>query len=223
VLLFYTYPVLTLVLERVILGRPIRPLPAACIAAILCGAALITIPGVRDGAIGLGGLAWAIPAPLIYAVYLVLTASLLRRHKPLIGAVCLYFGMAVAFAGGAAVYGLDWPADQTSWLLLLFIALGPGALMITLFSYSAPLLGPSSYAIIANVELVTVVTIGVTVLGEPVSLSRAIGGGLIIGGILAHGLFGTRSASVAGKGPAPSPHPGREAAAAVTPPSATGS
>ncbi|MGH7094468.1 MAG: DMT family transporter [Stellaceae bacterium] len=225
VLLFYTYPVLTLALERVVLGRPIRLRAAACIAAILCGAALITIPGVRGGAINLHGLAWAIPAPLIYAVYLVLTASLLRRHPPLIGAVCLYSGMAVVFGAGAMLNGLDWPADRTSWLLLVFIALGPGALMITLFSYSAPRLGPSSYAIIANVELVTVVTIGVTVLGEKITPWRAIGGGLIIGGILAHGIFGARGGRSRRRALLPSPASGEDQGEgrAATPPSAAGS
>jgi len=227
VLLFYTYPALTLALERVVLGRPVRLRAAACVAAILCGAALVTVPGLRGGAIDPRGLAWAIPAPLIYAVYLVLTASLLRRHPPLIGAVCLYSGMAVVFGAGAAFNGLDWPADRTSWLLLLFIALGPGALMITLFSYSAPRLGPSSYAIIANVELVTVVTIGVTVLGEKVTPSRAIGGGLIISGILAHGVFGARGAApdrvAALRFPPPQPGKGPGEGGAATPPSAAGS
>ena len=49
---------------------------------------------------------------------------------------------------------------------MLFVALGPGALTITLFSYSVPRLGPSSFAIIANAELVTVVLVGVLALGE---------------------------------------------------------
>jgi drug/metabolite transporter (DMT)-like permease len=70
---------------------------------------------------------------------------------------------------------------------LLFIALGAGALTATLFSYSVPRLGPSSYAIIANCELITVVLIGVLALGEDLSAERAIGGTLVACGILVHG------------------------------------
>ena len=67
-------------------------------------------------------------------------------------------------------------------------ALGPGALVITLFSYSVPRLGPSSYAIIANLELVTVVSVGVTLLGEKMTPERIVGGALIIAGIVGYGL-----------------------------------
>jgi drug/metabolite transporter (DMT)-like permease len=60
--------------------------------------------------------------------------------------------------------------------------------MVTLFSYSAPRLGPSSHAIIANSELVTTVTVGIVVLGEPITFARAVGGAMIVTGILAHSL-----------------------------------
>ena len=57
------------------------------------------------------------------------------------------------------------PGTGAGWLLLLFIGLGPGALTITLFTYSAPRLG-AELAILANIELVTVVAIGVLVLAK---------------------------------------------------------
>ena len=59
-----------------------------------------------------------------------------------------------------------------------------------LFSYSVPRLGPGSYAIIANCELVTVVVIGVVALGEELTTSRVLGGALIASAILVHGFFG---------------------------------
>src|SRR6185503_13158827 len=88
----------------------------------------------------------------------------------------------------AGVLGLDVPSDSGTWLLVLFVALGPGALTMTLFSYSVPRLGASSFAILANTELVTVVAIGMLVLGEAMTPSRAIGGALIVAGILTHAL-----------------------------------
>src|SRR5690242_1794030 len=121
VLLFYTYPALTLALDRLVLKHPIRPRSVASIAVILFGAALITIPGLRGGGISLVGLAWAIPAPVIYAVYLILTTSRLRRHPPVLGATCLYVGLMISFGGSAMVAGLDWPADNATWGLIAFI------------------------------------------------------------------------------------------------------
>ena len=80
------------------------------------------------------------------------------------------------------------PTHAASWLLVLLIALGPGALTMTLFSYSVPKLGATGFAILANAELVTVVLIGTLVLGEAMTPDRAIGGALIVAGIVTHAL-----------------------------------
>jgi drug/metabolite transporter (DMT)-like permease len=188
VLLFYTYPAMTLALDRLLFKQPIRPLALLCIALILLGTGLITGPGLQGGTIDWRGLAWALLSPLFYALYLAINAQLLRRHPPLIGAICIYIGMGATFAVAAGFVGLDMPRRMATWPLLLFIALGPGALTMTLFCYAVPRLGASSYAIIANVELVTVVLLGVAVLGEAVTAGRAIGGALIVAGIVTHGL-----------------------------------
>ena len=189
VLLFYTYPAVTLALERILFKRRVQPIAVLCVAMILGGAGLIAGPGLDGGTIDPRGFLWAIPGPLIYALYLAANARLMRRHPPLVGAGYLYLGFTASFFVVVLVSGLEIPASPGGWLTLLFVALGTGALTITLFSYSVPRLGPSSYAIIANAELVTVVLVGVLALGERLSPGRAIGGGLIISGILLHGFF----------------------------------
>jgi drug/metabolite transporter (DMT)-like permease len=188
VLLFYTYPALTLAIDRLVFRQKARPLALLCIGAILCGAALVTGPGLHRGALDPRGLAWAIPAPLFYAVYLAVNTRLLQRYPALIGATGLYLGMAVTFGLMSAWLGLDIPTSAAAWALLLFIGLGPGAVTMTLFTYSVPRLGASSFAILANTELVVVVSIGVLVLGEPMTAWRAIGGVLIVAGIVTHAL-----------------------------------
>lgn len=188
VLLFYTYPAVTLVVERVVFKRRVRPIAVFCVALILAGAGLITVPGLRGGAIDPRGLLWAVPGPLIYALYLAANARLMGRHPPLLGAGFLYLGFAATYLAVVAVSGLQHPATAAGWLALLFVALGAGALTITLFSYSVPRLGPASYAIIANCELVTVVLIGVLALGETMTAGRALGAGLVVCGIVVHGL-----------------------------------
>ncbi|HEV7997574.1 MAG TPA: DMT family transporter [Stellaceae bacterium] len=189
ILLFYTYPALTLGLDRLIFKRPIRWRAALCVAMILLGAGLVALPGLHGGGIDPRGLAWILPSPLIYALYLAANSVLMRPHPPLIGAVFLYLGLAASFAGASLYLGLDVPARASTWLLVLLIALGPGALTVTLFSYSVPRLGPASYAVIANCELLTVILIGVLALGEKLTMARLIGAGLILSGILSHGLL----------------------------------
>jgi drug/metabolite transporter (DMT)-like permease len=59
---------------------------------------------------------------------------------------------------------------------------------MSLFAFAVPRLGASGFAILANAELVTVVLIGILVLGEAVTAARSAGALLIITGILAFGL-----------------------------------
>ena len=191
ILLFYTYPALTLVLDRLIFKRPIRLVAALCVAMILAGAGLIALPGLRGGGLDPRGLLWILPSPLFYALYLAANSVLMRPHPPLIGAVFLYLGLAASFVGASLVLGLDIPSAPGTWLLVLIIALGPGALTVTLFSYSVPRLGPASHAVIANCELVTVILVGALVLGEKLTSGRAVGAGLILCGILLHGFLNT--------------------------------
>ena len=188
ILLFYTYPGLTLALDRLIFKRPIRLPAALCVAIILIGAGLITVPGLHGG-LDPRGLMWILPSPAIYALYLAANSVLMRPHPPLIGAVFLYLGLITTFGVASLILGLDIPTSPNTWLLLVMVALGPGALTVALFCYSVPRLGPASYAVIANCELVTVILVGVVALGERLTAARATGAGLILCGILLHGFF----------------------------------
>ena len=187
VLLFYTFPVVTLGVERFYFRQQVALSVLLCVIVIFVGAALIAVPGLHNGTIDSRGLAWAISGPIIYAFYLAANARLLGRHPPLIGAGFLYGGLAAAYLGAVLWLGALLPASAPGWLSLAFLALGPGAVAAVSQSYSMPRLGPSTYAIIANCELLTVVLVGVVVLGEKLTPTSALGGGLILAGILLHG------------------------------------
>jgi drug/metabolite transporter (DMT)-like permease len=187
VLLFYTFPVVTLGVERFFFKQHVVPAALLCVSAIFAGAALIAVPGLHNGAIDPRGLAWAVPGPIIYAFYLAANARLMARHPPLIGAGFLYGGLAVAYLVAVLWLGASLPKSAPGWLSLAFLALGPGAVAAVLQAYSMPRLGPATYAIIANCELVTVIAVGATVLGEELTPPRVLGGGLILAGILLHG------------------------------------
>jgi drug/metabolite transporter (DMT)-like permease len=187
VLLFYTFPVVTLGVERFCFKQRVALSVLLCVTVIFAGAALIAVPGLHNGTIDPRGLAWAIPGPIIYAFYLAANARLLGRHPPLIGAGFLYGGLAAAYLGAALWLGASLPISAPGWLSLAFLALGPGAVAAIAQSYSMPRLGPPTYAIIANCELVTVVLVGAIVLGEKLTPTGAFGGGLVLAGILLHG------------------------------------
>jgi drug/metabolite transporter (DMT)-like permease len=186
VLLFYTFPVVTLAVERFFLKQQVAPAALLCVIVILAGAAMIAGPGLHNGTIDPRGLVWAVPGPIIYAFYLAANARLMARHPPLISAGFLYGGLAAAYLGAALWLGASLPKSTPGWLSLAFLALGPGAVAAVSQAYSMPRLGPATYAIIANCELITVVVVGAAVLGEKLTATRALGGGLILAGILLH-------------------------------------
>lgn len=187
VLLFYTFPVVTLAIERFLFKQRLAAAAVPSVVVILAGAALIAAPGLHNGTIDPRGLVWAVPGPVIYAFYLAANARLMRRHPPLIAGGFLYGGLATAYLGAALWLGASLPKSTLGWLSLAFLALGPGAVAAVAQSYSIPRLGPATYAIIANCELITVVVVGAVVLGERLTPARALGGGLILAGILMHG------------------------------------
>jgi drug/metabolite transporter (DMT)-like permease len=187
VLLFYTFPVVTLAVERYFFKQQVALSVLLCVIVIFVGAALIAVPGLHNGTIDPRGLAWAIPGPIIYAFYLAANARLLGHHPPLIGGGFLYGGLAAAYLGAVLWLGASLPTSVPGWLSLAFLALGPGAVAAVSQSYSMPRLGPPTYAIIANCELVTVVVVGAIVLGEKLTPTSALGGGMILAGILLHG------------------------------------
>jgi len=203
VLLFYTFPAVTLCVERFVFKQPVARISLLCVVVILAGAAFIAAPGLHNGTIDPRGLAWAIPGPVIYALYLAANARLMARHPPLLGAAFLYGGLASAYFAAVCWLGASVPKSAPGWLSLAFLALGPGAVAAVSQSYSMPRLGPTTYAIIANCELVTVVVVGIALLNERLTSSRVLGGALIVAGIL---LYAWARQPKAKSRPKPAPH-----------------
>jgi hypothetical protein len=138
--------VVTLGVERFFFKQPVAPAALLCVMVIFAGAALIAVPGLRNGTIDPRGLAWAVPGPVVYAFYLAANARLTGRHPPLIGAGFLYGGLAAAYLGAVLAFGASLPTSAPGWLSLAFLALGPGAVAAVSQSYSMPRLGPTTYA-----------------------------------------------------------------------------
>jgi len=61
-LLFYTFPVVTLDVERFFLKQQVAPAALLCVVVIFAGAALIAVPGLRDGRSTRAALPGQLPA-----------------------------------------------------------------------------------------------------------------------------------------------------------------
>jgi drug/metabolite transporter (DMT)-like permease len=184
ILLFFTYPAVTLVAERLVFKTPIPPLKAIAALLIVGGSGLAMGKfGAFTCSVGFG-LMLACLAPLGYCIYLQIVSRQLKKMSTWAGALVIYSGLGTGFIGVAALAGFHPPTDTPSWFLLLAIVIFGSVIPMAAFAYSMPQLGPSTYGIIASSELLTVVAIGVVLLGEQLNRLQILGATLVISGIV---------------------------------------
>lgn len=183
VTLFYFYPVLTLVLDRMLFRLSFGPAKLAGVLIIVLGVALTSWPGFAGARIDPQGVLFVALAALGYALYIAAAYPVTKRVAPLASAVFIYGSYAIAFGFAALIYGFDWPPSPDLWLGVLFIGTLGGALQILSFSYALPRLASSGYAVIVCLEVVTVVLAGVFLLGERLQPVQWLGVALVLGGI----------------------------------------
>lgn len=193
VTIFFAYPVITLVIDRVVFGRIARAGSVAAVAMIFLGALLVGWPSLRFDTGDPLALACAIATPLLFSVYIAIAYRFTRQVSHFAGAASIYSGLATGYALVALVMGLGVPSGLSGWGSVLAIGLIGGALQISSFAYALPRLSSSGYSIIVSLELVTVVLIGVLILKEPLSSVQAGGVLLVAVGIVTDRIARARS------------------------------
>jgi drug/metabolite transporter (DMT)-like permease len=184
ILLFFTYPAITLIIERVLFKSPIPPLKAVAALLIVAGSGLAMGKfGALESPVGFG-LTLACLAPLGYCVYLQIASRQLKKMSAWMGTLVIYAGLGTGFLTVVSLAGFHSPTDTPSWLLLIGIVVFGSVIPMAAFAYSMPQLGPSAYGILASSELLTVVAIGVAFLGERLAAMQIVGATLVVSGIV---------------------------------------
>lgn len=184
VTIFFTYPMIAVAIDHVAFGRKARWPTIVAVLLIFLGVLLTGWPHLTFNDVDPIGLACALLTPLIFSVYIAIAYRLTRQSSAFAGAAFIYFGLGCSFSVIALLFGLDRPAGFDGWMRLGMIATVGGAIQIASFAYALPRLSASGYSIIVSLELVTVATLGVTVLGESLSVLQSCGIALVILGII---------------------------------------
>jgi len=183
VTLFYFYPVLTLAVDRFLFGLPIRITSVLGVAIIVAGVALTSSPGFASATFDPWGVFYIVLAAVGYTLYIAAAYPVTKRVAPIASATFIYGSYFSAFGLVAIIQGFHWPSASHLWLNVLFIGTLGGALQILSFSYALPRLAASGYAAIVCLEFVTVVMVGVFVIGERLEPVQWLGIALVLGGI----------------------------------------
>ncbi|MGD0861887.1 MAG: DMT family transporter [Candidatus Limnocylindrales bacterium] len=200
-LLMYAYPAVVAVLSMR-LGYPLRGrLAWGSLAVVLVGAVL-TIGGIEAGVDQIGVVIGAF-SPLAYAIYIVLaawmagerpgqTADMRSKGKgaevspPVAGAVMMTGTWLTMFVIAAAAREPLLPSQvpMEAWPGLFGIGLFAAAIAIQAFYASLARIGAAQASLMATVEPLVVIALGVVFLGETLGPLQILGALLVLTGVL---------------------------------------
>lgn len=192
VTIFFTYPIMTLALEALVARRKPGLGAVLAVGLVFAGALLAGWPKLSLSASEPVGLVCALLTPIGFAVYILVAYRFTRRVSPFAGAASIYSGLGLGYAIVVALTGLDLPTGWPAIASLLAIGVLGGVVQISAFAYALPRLSASGYSIIVSMELITVVLLGVLVLGEELSVLQAVGVALVAGGVVTDRLMRAR-------------------------------
>jgi drug/metabolite transporter (DMT)-like permease len=196
-LVLYVYPVLVALLAGALGLERLRLRVLAAAGAAFAGCAL-TAGGAPQGArLASAGVAWALAAALVYALYLVASArfgegvparQLALHVAQVAGIACIGLGLADG--------GLGVPADPRAVASVLGIAVVSTVLAMVTFLAGMALIGPTRASVLSSLEVVVTLALAALFLDERLSGWQWLGAALILAAVA-----GQNAAALARLGP----------------------
>lgn len=202
VIIFFTFPAMVTIGGHLIGRERINSVRLITLLITFGGIALVAgRPGV-EGATTINplGVMLALAAALGNAIFLLLLEPVLGRVR-VNTAIVVQVGGAVAFHGVLVLVGGDvllrLVMAAPAWPWLIGLALAPTIIAVSGQNVAVQAIGSSRAATITTIQPVFVLIWGVILLGETISGRQAIGGVLVLIGILGLVLFGGRRQVIA--------------------------
>jgi drug/metabolite transporter (DMT)-like permease len=194
-LLLYTYPALVALLSRLVFKHPFTWMQIMAVAVALAGTVFI-IGKAGDGKPL--GIFFGLLAALIYSVYILMGSRFPKDVTPTASTTVITSSAAVTYSAVVAAKGFHPPATGAGWLAVLAIAVVCTVLAILFFFEGLERVGPVRASVFSTIEPVFTVLLAAAVLGEKITLTRVLGGALIVGAVI---LLARESAMAAGLKP----------------------
>jgi drug/metabolite transporter (DMT)-like permease len=180
-LLLYLYPGLVAIGASVFFHERFTLTKGIALALAVIGAVLMI--GFVSGGSGLG-VALGIGASVIYSVYIMLSSRLLRDVAPLSASTIVIAATAVVYAIIALTRGPAMPVALSGWLIIAAMAVVSTVIAIGAFFAGLERLGPVGTSTLSSLEPATAVALAVVLLGEPMTILKAVGAILILTAVI---------------------------------------
>jgi drug/metabolite transporter (DMT)-like permease len=179
-LVLYLYPVIVAVLAAVLFRERLTAPRLAALGLAMAGALLTVGFGGRGSP---AGVALAVGAALVYSVYIVAGARLMRNVSALPAAAIVLASAAAVFAAITLFRGASWPAGAEGWLSIAALSLVCTVGAVGLFFAGMERIGPTDAATVSTLEPVVAVSLAAAFLGERLNPLTAAGGVLILAAV----------------------------------------
>lgn len=178
--IYMTYPLFAVLLARLLLGQRLG-LRAVAAAGLVLAAALLALSPAAVPAGQVPALLGALPAPLAFALIIVVltgcTQALTTLERMAAGMAGATLGLLpLALARGEL---LALPGDPGLWLLVAGMIAATALLPQLLYTFAAPRVGPSRSAMAGGLELPTMFLVGALAFGETLGLAELAAAALI--------------------------------------------
>jgi drug/metabolite transporter (DMT)-like permease len=180
----YCYPVLVMA-GAITLGRERISRRRAIALGLAVTGVVLLVAGRGLGAINGPGALLAFGSASAYTAYVLSSAALRERARPLALSTLVATGAAGAFALAHGVQGGAPVHTATAALAVVALALIPTAFAVSAFLSGLGRIGPSRASIASALEPAVAVACGVFVLGEHLVAAQFLGAALVVAAVLA--------------------------------------
>ncbi len=182
-LIFYLYPAIVTVLALMIGWEKMNRWKL--VALVVCFMGLLQVLGVSFGEVSTSGLLFGVAAAVGQACHVLLSHTIVADLSPLLAVGWSAMATSTVFFGWGLLSGeLQWTLTPVAWGAVFGTAFFANFIGIVLFFTGLRWVGPSNASIVMNLEPVLTVVLSVLFLGESFGPAQALGGGIILGGLL---------------------------------------
>ena len=161
----------------------------ACLALAFVGCVLVVGP---SGSGQVKGVLLGFGAALCYSCYIVASSRILPHGAPITSLTLVMLGASATYVVLFPFLRPDLPADAAGWGAATGVAFIGTVVGMGFFFAGLSRLGPADTSVVANVEPLVSVVVGVSVLGETLRPMQVAGGALVLGAVTALALVRTR-------------------------------
>lgn len=184
--LLYTYPLMVVLVERVLNGTPLTPGKLTGVATAFVGSVLV-LGLVTGGGVQPLGIVLGLGAGVGYTVFTMLSHRWLPGRSRITMMTFMFatnsvFMALVATVSGVNLSPLGW--DLEVWVYVLALVALPTVAAVVLYMRGISSMGPGQASIISTIEPVFTIALACVFLGERLSAIQLIGATLVIAGVV---------------------------------------